>query len=53
MSGPRGPRKGNLPAAPTAPTPAPKEVRTVPIKSLVRDPGFQVRARLDDATVSR
>ncbi len=42
-------RKGT----PAAATPALPETRTVPIKSLLRDPRFQVRTRLDDVTVSR
>ena len=52
MRGPRLPRSAT-PAAPKAPLPAPTETHTVLIKNLVRDPGFQVRSRLDDATVSR
>lgn len=32
---------------------APLNVRTVPIRGLVRDPRYQVRGRLDDPTVSR
>ena len=40
-----GPSAGPVEAAP--------EVRTVPIKALVRNPEFQVRQHLDDATISR
>lgn len=42
-------RKGKLETA----LATPPEVRTLVIRSLVRDARYQVRARLDDATVSR